>query len=399
MDAIETDNTIPPSSPTTLPPSSPVNDAIRSIEERYAINVKANNDYKLCNSSNTSMNSSLNKSMTNDLNSLKLGCAESTDVPMDESLISTTIATSGTVETEETDETDLSRYTENAQRRVTRHDCTVELPSSSILSGLSTNSDFTPISSASSDHLTPITIDYFTPIADYSQFAQKTKVMDFIPSQYRSSRTQVRDIEEGKRIRKIIDIIPRKLQQPKSITAQKIKNWSCPMVSSATSPSSQSIFKARPMPRFADIHNKMSALNEASKELTQNHQHQQNNRKSTQFVPTKTQSFKFESDIRIIKRREFDRLVALKMSQIEGQKTLDNLQKTADINKLIKELREKSIDEGGLNFRASPIQTRDMFPTCVVHTLPATRPRSPKFSTIIGGSNTKRGKSSTQNLQ
>ena len=66
--------------------------------------------------------------MTNDLNSLKLGCAESTDVPMDESLISTTIATSGTVETEETDETDLSRYTENAQRRVTRHDCTVELP-------------------------------------------------------------------------------------------------------------------------------------------------------------------------------------------------------------------------------------------------------------------------------
>ena len=95
-------------------------------------------------------------------------------------------------------------------------------------------------------------------------------------------------------------------------------------------------FKARPMPPFADIHNRNI--------LSQ----------SGTAKPTKSQEFRFQSDDRVIKRREYDALTALKISQLEGEKTRDGLEKTQALNRKIKELRSKTIEEGGMAFKAAP---------------------------------------------
>lgn len=121
-------------------------------------------------------------------------------------------------------------------------------------------------------------------------------------------------------------------------------------------------FKALPMPIFAEIHKKKSLCHR------------------NEFKPTKTQSFKFESDVRVLKRQEYDRVVALRMSQLEGQRTLEGIQKAVDISAKIKAMRRRTVEDGGMSFKAAPILLVDTYPAVPVKSAPITRPKSPRLS-------------------
>ena len=70
-----------------------------------------------------------------------------------------------------------------------------------------------------------------------------------------------------------------------------------------------------------------------------------------------------------------------KVAQLEKvQETLAK-QKLEMENMRIKEMRRKSVEEGGLAFKAKPIVTKDAFPTKPVVAAPPTTPFSPKLLT------------------
>ena len=103
-------------------------------------------------------------------------------------------------------------------------------------------------------------------------------------------------------------------------------------------------FRARPMPPFAEIHKRESLC----------HHHE--------FKCTKAQVFKFESDVRVLKRREYDRVAALRTSQLEGRRVMEELKKSIAVTAKIHEMRNRAVEDGGMSFKATPILLKDTFP-------------------------------------
>lgn len=104
--------------------------------------------------------------------------------------------------------------------------------------------------------------------------------------------------------------------------------------------------------------------------------------------PLVTVEPKFESDIRMQKRKEFDGKIAKKIFEDERLKEVLRLKKLEDEENEIKELRRKPVSEGGLQFVAAPIQDKDLFPTKPITQIPLTDPKSPFLLTKARASNT-----------
>lgn len=66
----------------------------------------------------------------------------------------------------------------------------------------------------------------------------------------------------------------------------------------------------------------------------------------------------FESDQRACKRKEFDDMMVLKMAQLEEQKELAAKRKLDAENRRIKDLRNLPVEEGGMAFKAKPVDPR-----------------------------------------
>jgi hypothetical protein len=89
---------------------------------------------------------------------------------------------------------------------------------------------------------------------------------------------------------------------------------------------------------------------------------------------------KLESDVRAKKRNEFDEEMSKKMAQLGNMQLEMEKQKEDQENKALKELRRKSVDEGGLMFKAKPILKEDPFPVkSNSKPFEPTIPKSPKF--------------------
>ncbi len=88
-----------------------------------------------------------------------------------------------------------------------------------------------------------------------------------------------------------------------------------------------------------------------------------------------------ESDRRALKRQAFDQVMGQKMAQLEVMQETLAKQKLEQENSRIKELRRKSVEEGGLMFKAKPIIIKDQFPTRAVPSTPLTTPLSPQLRT------------------
>lgn len=121
-------------------------------------------------------------------------------------------------------------------------------------------------------------------------------------------------------------------------------------------------FRARPMPPFAEIHKRESLCHQ------------------NEFKPTKAHVFKFESDVRVLKRREYDRVAALKISQLEGRKAMEELRQSVAVTAKINEMRNRAVEDGGMSFKATPILLKDTFPVKTLVLSTRKTPKSPRLS-------------------
>lgn len=97
--------------------------------------------------------------------------------------------------------------------------------------------------------------------------------------------------------------------------------------------------------------------------------------------PVHHDSVVLESDLRAQKRKEFDQSVRAKLEEIERiEEELEN-QRVEEQNAKMKELRRKSIEEGGLVFKAKPVMKQDKYPTKSVPQTPLTTAKSPFLQT------------------
>lgn len=98
-------------------------------------------------------------------------------------------------------------------------------------------------------------------------------------------------------------------------------------------------------------------------------------------APVIPKSVTLESDLRAQKRKEFDDHVMAKAAEMEKKK--EEEEKTALAKELaaIKELKRKSVSEGGMAFKANPILTKDLFPTKPPPPISLTEPKSPYLLT------------------
>lgn len=88
-----------------------------------------------------------------------------------------------------------------------------------------------------------------------------------------------------------------------------------------------------------------------------------------------------ESERRALKRQEFDQVMVQKMAQLEVMQESIAKQKLDQENRRIQAMRRKSVEEGGLMFKAKPIVTKDQYPTKAVVSAPLTTPFSPQLRT------------------
>jgi hypothetical protein len=98
-------------------------------------------------------------------------------------------------------------------------------------------------------------------------------------------------------------------------------------------------------------------------------------------VPVVPQNITLESERRALKRQEFDLTMNQKLAQLEVMQESIAKQKLDQENQRIKEMRRKSVEEGGLMFKAKPVVTKDQFPTKAVAAVPLTTPLSPHLRT------------------
>lgn len=101
--------------------------------------------------------------------------------------------------------------------------------------------------------------------------------------------------------------------------------------------------------------------------------------KDENHVPIKPVDLTFESEKRAAKRKEFDITVAQQKKESQKKKNEDEKLKADLENQEINILRRKSIQEGGLIFKAQPIITKDLYPSKQTKSIPLTTPISPKF--------------------
>jgi len=95
-------------------------------------------------------------------------------------------------------------------------------------------------------------------------------------------------------------------------------------------------------------------------------------------------SISLESDKRALKRFEFDKQMEEKLAQIQEMKNSLVKQQHDMETKRIQEMRRKSIDEGGMLFKAQPILSKDLYPAKPVTTpVQCTTPFSPNLRTKV----------------
>lgn len=130
-----------------------------------------------------------------------------------------------------------------------------------------------------------------------------------------------------------------------------------------------------------------------SKENTENNFHARPVPKST-YQPTFSvepshreplipKDVNLQSSLRAIQRKSFDDTVHQHQEEIAKQKELNELKREQELQKELKRLRSKSIEEGGYAFKASPVLQEDPFPTKHVEPHKLTEPVSPKLRTAL----------------
>eukprot|EP00428_Durinskia_dybowskii_P076584 CAMPEP_0170359130 /NCGR_PEP_ID=MMETSP0117_2-20130122/2594_1 /TAXON_ID=400756 /ORGANISM="Durinskia baltica, Strain CSIRO CS-38" /LENGTH=786 /DNA_ID=CAMNT_0010613379 /DNA_START=70 /DNA_END=2430 /DNA_ORIENTATION=- len=96
-------------------------------------------------------------------------------------------------------------------------------------------------------------------------------------------------------------------------------------------------------------------------------------------VPVVPLPVSLESEKRAQKRMAFDQVMGQKMAQLEVMQETIAKQRAEQDKRQLMELRRKSVDEGGLMFKAKPILTKDQFPTKAMVKAPNTTPLSPQL--------------------
>lgn len=94
---------------------------------------------------------------------------------------------------------------------------------------------------------------------------------------------------------------------------------------------------------------------------------------------TKPLNVALESDKRALKRQEFNKQIQLKIQQQEEVQHHDEEERDRKEKLRLQELRRKSIYDGGLQFKARPIQMDDLYPNKHVKPAPVTVPKAPEF--------------------
>jgi hypothetical protein len=94
---------------------------------------------------------------------------------------------------------------------------------------------------------------------------------------------------------------------------------------------------------------------------------------------TKPVTVALESDKRALKRQEFNKQIQLKIQQQEEEQQHEEQERDRKEKLRLQELRRKSIYDGGLQFKARPIQTNDLYPNKHVKPAPVTVPKAPEF--------------------
>ena len=102
---------------------------------------------------------------------------------------------------------------------------------------------------------------------------------------------------------------------------------------------------------------------------------------ANEHIPVKPLRISLESERRAKKRAEFDQVMNAKMAQLEVMQENMASQKAEQEARQMQALRRKSVEEGGLMFKAKPIVTKDLFPTKAVAVQPTTTPLSPQLRT------------------
>ena len=127
-------------------------------------------------------------------------------------------------------------------------------------------------------------------------------------------------------------------------------------------------FKAKPLPRTTfeepDISINMGKENER--------EHFREPIKPLQVV--------LESDVRAQRRKEFDQSISQKMQELQLMQIELTKQKERRQNDAVRDLRRRSVAEGGLCFKAAPMPTHDPYPLKMVRPASSTAPQSPRLS-------------------
>jgi hypothetical protein len=127
-------------------------------------------------------------------------------------------------------------------------------------------------------------------------------------------------------------------------------------------------FKAKPLPRTTfeepDISINMGKENER--------EHSREPIKPVQVV--------LESDLRAQRRKEFDLSISQKMQELQLMQIQLTKQKERKQDEAVRDLRRRSVAEGGLCFKAAPMPTHDPYPIKMVRSASSTAPQSPRLS-------------------
>ena len=128
---------------------------------------------------------------------------------------------------------------------------------------------------------------------------------------------------------------------------------------------SDSQFRAKPLPK--STHKPQKVINSDEKKK----------------IPiTKAMNISLQSEKRSIDRKKFDEQISLKMDELEKLKLLcekENMEK--EFNE-IKQLRNNSIENGGMLFKAKPIQQKDLYKVKTIREpMMLTEPKSPMLRT------------------
>ena len=96
--------------------------------------------------------------------------------------------------------------------------------------------------------------------------------------------------------------------------------------------------------------------------------------------PIKSMDISFESDVRALKRKEYDIQMQQRLEEKLLLKEMNEKKKIEDDNKRIREQRKLSTEQGGMAFIAKPVITKDLYPTKPMFSAALTEPKSPAFT-------------------